>query len=145
VRKAFLGLLFCLGVYCVFYPKLGQCQVPSYGNSTAAADFIYSAKNVFGFSVDWGSATTARYVMIFDGTALPSNGTVTQCNSSWVTGCLAWCGFAPLSTSAPDAYNYNFPVPLALKFGTVITMSTGSVCSTLTADGSNDFFYIQAY
>lgn len=112
--------------------------------SAAANSLVLPGLNFYGVVINWQSATTARYFMIFDGTALPSNGAVAGCSASWVTGCLLFCQYMGNSGSAPGSYQVDYTShPVSGKFGIVEAVSTGAGCATLTADGSNDFFYTQ--
>lgn len=103
--------------------------------------------NLKTFSISWNAETTARYVMVFDGVALPSNGTPTLCTTSHVTGCMLWCRYAVNSGTAPSSDWADWgEAPLAAKFGLVIAVSTGAGCGTLTADaGAGNTIISQAY
>ena len=112
--------------------------------SAAAGDLVLPGLNFYGVVVNWQSATTARYFMVFDATALPSNGAVAGCSAGWTTGCLLFCQYMSNSGSAPGAYQVDYTAhPFAAKFGLVEAVLTGAGCATLTVDGSNDFFYTQ--
>ncbi|SRR6266851_2475147 len=114
-------------------------------NGVAAGSQVLPHRQLLTTAITWNAATTARYLMVFDGVALPSNGATTTCTVSHVTGCLLWCGFLPNSTSAPNLQTLDWTVhPLSANFGLVLALSTGAGCGTLTVDGANDFFTSQA-
>lgn len=131
-------------------PVIGNAQlVPTRTQSSTSAEgsHVFSGTTLEGIAITWQTATTARYLMIFDGVALPSNGSTTSCTSqgsSPVTGCLAWCGFMPNSTSAPNLQTVDFTThPIVTNFGVVAAMSTGAGCGTLTVDTTSNFFAAQ--
>ena len=149
MKKTLIDLSLCLGILAFWtwsaYALGPQQSISVYSTSTAAADLVLSQKIFYGASVNWQSADSARYFMLIDGTSLPSNGTIASCSASYVSGCLLWCGWEPLSTDEPGAYTIDFTAhPIAAKFGLIVAESTGAGCGTLTIDGSNDFFYVQA-
>lgn len=119
--------------------------VPMVGSASAEGSHVFAFRNLAKVKVVWASATTARYLMIFDSTSLPANGATTSCSSEPNTsGCLAWCGYMPNSTTAPNEQWFDWGFwPLKLQYGTVAAVSTGANCGTLTVDGSNDFLYAQ--
>jgi len=103
--------------------------------------------NLKTFAISWNAETTARYVFVFDGLDVPSNGSITNCSTSHVTGCALWCRYAVNSGTAPSNDWADWGVaPLAAKFGTVIAVSTGAGCGTLTLDaGAGNTIVSQAY
>lgn len=142
MKRIILALTFAL-----MLPVIGNAQlvpITSQSSTSAEASHVFIGKTLVSLAVTWQTATTARYLMIFDGVALPSNGSTTSCTSqgsSPVTGCLAWCGFMPNSTSAPNLQTIDFTThPLTTNFGVVAAMSTGAGCGTLTADTTSNFF-----
>lgn len=142
MKKLFLALVFALWPIVAFADPVGQ---PVYFQSSASAEgsHVFTGKNLYSITISWNSATSARYLMVFDATTLPGNGSTTTCNSSWTTGCLLYCGYVTSSGSAPGSTLYGGTPPTSAKFGIVAALSTGAGCGTLTVDGSNDFFYGQ--
>lgn len=113
----------------------------------STASQVLTQLNLKTMAISWNAETTARYVFVFDGTAVPSNGSVTNCSTSHVTGCSLWCRYAINSGTAPSDDWADWGVaPLAAKFGTVIVVSTGASCGTLTADaGAGNTIVSQSY
>lgn len=121
-----------------------QATMPMQGSTSAEGSHTFGGTTFNGITVSWNSATAARYFMVFDKTSLPSNGSTTACGSSQTAGCLAYCYYVPQSSSAPNSFTLDFTShPFFLRNGVTVAMSTGAGCGTLTADGSNDFFYSQ--
>lgn len=58
---------------------------------------------------------------------------------------MAYCTYVTTSGTAPSGFTLGGPFPLSLRFGTVVAMSTGAGCGTLTIDGANDFYNAQVY
>lgn len=143
--KAILIVAFVLAFGPLAHAQLAPTRTQS--STSAEGSHVFSGTTLLGIAVTWQTATTARYLMIFDGVAVPSNGATTSCTSQGttpVTGCLAWCGFFPNSTSAPNLQTVDFTThPLMLNFGIVAAMSTGAGCGTLTADTTSNFFTAQ--
>lgn len=118
--------------------------VVTQASNAAEGSHVFSGTTLYTLAVSWNAATTARYVMVFDGTALPSNGATTACTTTQATGCLAWCAYMPNSGTAPDVQTFDWGMhPLVARNGIVAAASTGGGCGTLTVDGTNDFFYAQ--
>ena len=122
--------------------------IPMQGSSSAEGSHVFSGTVFNGITITWAASTTARYLMIFDATALPGNGATTSCTSqgsSPVSGCLALCMYLNESTIAPNRFTLDYTShPFKNNFGVVAALSSnGSGCSSLTVDGSNNFFYSQ--
>jgi hypothetical protein len=90
-----------------------------------------------------------RSVMIFDGTAVPSNGATSSCGITHphTAGCLLWC--AEGDTQGGGAVESNVThswgnVPLIFDVGAVVVASTNTAgCANLTADTPNEWFSAQ--
>jgi hypothetical protein len=124
---------------------LAQLQpIPVQGSNAAEGYHVFSGSIFSGITVSWQSNTTARYIMLFDATAIPSNGTTTQCTNKQFSGCLAWCAYLPESITAPNRFTLDWTIhPVPMRNGVVVALSSGAGCGTLAVDGSNDFFYSQ--
>jgi len=97
-----------------------------------------------GVSISWQAATTARYLMVFDSTSLPSNGSTTLCSTTQSNGCLAYCLYMPESTAAPNRFTLDWTMhPVSTRNGVRVAVSTGAGCGTLTIDGANNYFFGQ--
>ncbi|HEX4499870.1 MAG TPA: hypothetical protein VH187_01685 [Scandinavium sp.] len=141
-RLALLALV--LVVVVTASRALAQNSVPVIGSATAEGAHRYNGLTLFTVSVNWATASTPRYLMVFDSTTLPTNGSTTSCSAGYMNGCLRWCGFMPNSTLAPAMQSYDWTVhPLPTMFGVALAVSTGTSCGTLTIDGNNDYFYAQ--
>ena len=117
--------------------------LPPQGSSAAEASHLFSGLKLVNLTINWQSASTARYLFVFDSNSTGTHST-TPCSSSQVNGCLLYCSYLPNSTTAPDVQTYNWGTsPLAGRNGIVAALSTGAGCGTFTADGSNNFFYAQ--
>ncbi len=139
VNRIILALAF------LFVATAAHAQtVPIYpqGSNAAEGSHLFKGTVLHTISVTWNAATTARYLMIFDGVALPSNGSTTNCQTTQATGCLAYCAYAPNSTTAPNLQTWDWGIhPLKTQNGVVAAMSTGAGCGTLTVDTTSNFFY----
>lgn len=136
-----LGLLLAAPAWAT---PLVENAIPTQGSTAAEGSHVFKALTLTTVGVTWQGATTARYLMIFDGTSLPVNGATTGCAANHSSGCLAWCQYMPNSTSAPNVQWYDWTThPMRNIFGTVVAVSTGAGCGTLTVDGSNDYLYAQ--
>ena len=117
--------------------------LPMQGSTAAEASHLFSGTKLFNLTVTWQSATTARYLFVFDSNSTGTHST-TPCSSSQVNGCLLYCMFMPNSTSAPSAQTWAWNInPILARNGFVTALSTGAGCGTFTADGSNDFYFGQ--
>lgn len=135
-----LSLLFAVPVFAL---NMQDMAAPMQGSTAAEGSHVWKFKNLDKIKVVWTASTTARYLCIFDATAVPSNGATTACSATWSTGCLAWAGYMPNSTSAPNEQWFDWGFwPLQNRFGTVAVVSTTS-CDNITADGSNNWLYAQ--
>lgn len=134
-----LGLLMSVvSAHAQLYP------IPTQGSNAAEGSHVFGGTTFSGLVVTWNGTTTARYLMIFDGVALPSNGATTSCTTTQATGCLALCLYLTESTTAPNRFTLDYTLhPIPMRNGVVAALSTGAGCGTLTVDGSNDFFYSQ--
>lgn len=118
-------------------------------NSTAyEASHVLKASQGVLYSITTNYHTAAyRTLMVFDSPTVPSNGATTACGATHATGCLAWCWEGDAQSTAPtQSYSWHDfnQHPLALGFGVSVVASTStSGCSSLTADGSNEWFHAQ--
>src|SRR5215472_9814974 len=108
MRKLWL-LLFLLLVE----PWDARCQLattPMQGSAAAGDTGSHTFNTLVfkGVKITWNAGTTARYMMVFDGTAVPSNGTPTVCTTTQAAKCLAYCTYVPASTQAPGVFVLDF-------------------------------------
>lgn len=142
--KRIVGIALLLVFFCAGHARAQLQPIPIQGSTSAEGSHVFAGTLFSGITINWQSATTARYFMLFDGTSLPSDGSTTSCTSQQKTGCLAYCAFAQTSTSAPSVFSIDWTLhPVMMRNGVVAAMSTGAGCGTLTVDSSNDFFYAQ--
>lgn len=137
MRRLVLLVLFLLvaGSVCAQERPLAIQGTPA---NTPEGSHIFAGTVFSGVSISWQVAVTARYLMVFDATALPANGTITA-----ATG-LAYCLYLPETLSAPNRFTLDWTThPALMQHGVVVALSTGAGCGTLTVDGSNDYFYSQ--
>jgi hypothetical protein len=90
-----------------------------------------------------------RSIMIFDGTAVPSDGVTSACGTSHphTAGCLLWCvegdtqGGGAVESNVSHSWGN---VPLIFDVGAVVVASTNTAgCANLTADTPNEWFSAQ--
>lgn len=126
-----LGLLLIASTAFAIGPMLSLTST----QTNATSSQVLPQLNLKTFVISWNATVTPRYVIVFDGTTLPSNGATTACTTSHVTGCFLWCRYAVNSAIAPNNDWADWGVaPLGAKFGLVIAISTGAGCGTLTTD-----------
>ena len=130
MKKLILAFIFLL------LPTLARAQfvsVPSQASTAYEGSHAWTGGlKLENLCVTWHTAA-ARWLMIFDAAAVPSNGAVTP----------EWCQPLLNSGSTADLGTcfYWGLVPVWNRNGIVTVVSTNSAgCSTLTADGSNDWF-----
>lgn len=131
-------------------PAAASAQIvplPMQGSSSAEASHLFTGTVMPSITINWQSASTARYLFIFDSTSTATHNT-TPCaasNASQVNGCLLYCAYLPNSTSAPNIQTFDWSMHpfFARTGGIVAALSTGAGCGTFTADGANNFFYSQ--
>src|SRR6266851_718680 len=118
--------------------------MPYQGSNAAEGSHVFGGSVLTGLTITWHSATTARYLMLFDATALPSNGATTACSTTQASGCLFYCVYLTESITAPNRVAFDWTLhPVSTRNGVVAALSTGAGCGTLTADSANNFFYSQ--
>lgn len=133
MRRLWLLLLLLLAE-----PWDARCQMAPLvvQHSTAyEASHVFSGLKLTGLCVTWHTQA-ARWLEVFDATALPSNGAVTA----------VWCEPISAATSAADTgVCFDWGVhPISNKTGVTVGVSTSaSGCTNLTADGANDWFNAQ--
>lgn len=124
--------------------KAQLVPTPLQGSTAAEGSHVFAGLTFNGIVVTWNAATTARYLMIFDGTALPSNGATTGCGTTSPNKCLALCMYLTESTTAPNRFALDYTLhPVQMQNGVVAALSTGAGCGTLTVDTTSNFFYSQ--
>lgn len=128
-------------------PALAHAQVqavPTQQSTAAEGSHVFSGTQMSSITVSWNAATTARYLIIFDATTLPSNGATTACTASAgapANPCWTFCQYLNTSGTAPSSQSFGqAPALLARNGAFVAAVSTGAGCGTLTVDGSNDWF-----
>jgi hypothetical protein len=133
-----LLVLVARGAHAQAIPKYYQ------GSSAAEGSHLFSGTTLYGITVSWNAATTARYLMIFDSNST-STTSATPCSVTQVKGCLAYCVYMSTSGTAPDSWVEDWVLhPISTQYGIVVAASTGAGCGTFAVDGANDFFYAQA-
>ena len=148
-RYRFIGTLSI--AFVLAFGRIAHAQtspIPTLQSPAAGEGYhIFSGTTPIALTITCNAGTGARYLMLFDATALPANGSTTSCTSqgtSPVTGCLAYCMYVPNSTSAPNVQTWDWIMhPIQMRFGTVAALSTGAGCGTLTVDTGVDWFYGQ--
>jgi hypothetical protein len=125
-------------------PAFAQTKpIPYQGSSAAEGSHLFSGTTAIDVSVSWNSATTARYLFVFDSNSTSTHNT-TPCSVTQVNGCLLYCSYVSNSGTAPDFNAWDWVMhPFTARNGIVMALSTGAGCGTFTVDGSNDFFYAQ--
>lgn len=108
-----------------------QASADSVSNLVAKS----SGGKLFEFMVK--IAATTGYVMVFDGTALPSNGAVTPCSATHVSGCQTIC-YPVLSNGTLGGAAFSFASPGLYAFGITLGFSSTG-CDTLTASATAKF------
>lgn len=132
-----LLLTFALLLILIPFAEAGEPNKPiqstAYENSHVLAT---GGGVIYNLTVSFHTAAL-RTVMLFDATVLPSNGAVTP----------LWCfeGAGQASDAAESNHSYSWgTVGVVFTNGLVAAVSTSaSGCSTLTADGANDWFSAQ--
>lgn len=143
MTKRILILLFALLLPLSASAQMAPLGVQ--GSNAAEGKHLFTFNSLATVAVTWNTATTARYLMVFEGPA-PSNGAVTNCQTTLATGCVLYCAYATNSGTAPSLQTFDWtlhPVASQLGLGIGVALSTGAGCATFTVDGSNDFFYGQ--
>jgi len=153
VKRILIGLAVCLALWGGNARAQTSCNQPLFAesNTSIAPDLVVPAGNGSNYylcnaTIVWHSAAN-RWLMLFNGTSLPSNGATTQCGTGKpAANCLMYC--APISTSGGSADGFQtfswVNSPLAFNTGLVAAVSVSSSgCASLTADGNNDWFYLQ--
>ncbi|SRR6266851_3264423 len=139
--KHIIGALFLLAI--LGGPAAAQLQPIPTQQSPAAGEgsHVFGGTLFSGLTVTWNAGTGARYLMLFDGVALPSNGSTTTCTTTQATGCLAFCLYLTESTTAPNRFTIDYTLhPIPMRNGVVAALSTGAGCGTLTVDTGADWF-----
>ena len=115
-------------------PSLARAQlVPSVPQSSSTAEYshTFSGNKLLALSVAW-TGTSARYLMIFNQTTVPTGG-----GGSVIP---AECDLLPNSTTSPGSQRYSWvSSPLWLPNGITVVVSTTG-CGTLTYDSAEDWF-----
>lgn len=101
---------------------------------------VFAGNKVSMYSVTWHITTAANHwIMVFDATAIPANGAITS------TTPLKDCQYVNGSAAQTDGtQNYDYTThPLWMVNGITVAMSTTN-CQSLTLDGANNWFRVQA-
>ena len=116
-------------------PALGKAQlapVPLQASAAYEGSHVFSGLKVVNLCVTWHTQA-ARWLMIFDAAAVPSNGAVAP----------VWCQPLSSATSPADqglCFNWGIG-PIWNRTGVAAVVSTNAAgCSTLTVEGANDWF-----
>lgn len=131
--------LVLIAAILLILPSLASAQnvpLPMKGSTAYEASHVFTGGlKVSTICVTWHTQA-ARWLMLFDATAAPSNGSVTP----------EWC--APLSAATTPAdqglcFDWTFH-PVLNQTGVTFVVSTNAAgCTSLTADGANDWFNAQ--
>lgn len=137
MSKVVLSILFLLTA-SVAVAQVQPLPIQGTTANTPEGSHVFAGTSFSGVSISWQTATTARYLMVFDATATPSNGTITAATN------LAYCLYLPETLSAPNRFTLDWTThPATMRNGVVVALSTGAGCGTFTTDGANDYFYSQ--
>lgn len=134
---AFLaGLLGAAPTQAQFLPTpLDQVMIPSQTSADSVSNFIFTAPQKGLYSLTIKTGASAGYLMVFDATALPSDGAVTSCTSSATTRpCLSYC--IPINSASFAGVQWFSP--LLTTSGIVAAFSTTG-CDTLTVSATAKF------
>jgi hypothetical protein len=139
-RLLILGLLF-IGLAGAAHAQLQPIPLQACGPTGAC---LMGGDKFSGVSITWQSATSARYFMVFDADSVPASGATTLCSAKSFDGCLAYCLYLTESTTAPGRFALDWTLhPVAMRFGTVVALSTDTSCGSYTGDGNNEYFFSQ--
>jgi hypothetical protein len=111
---------------------------PMQSSSALEPSHIFTGgKTLASITVTWhaGSAA-ARWLMIFDALAVPTNGTVAPIY------CVALCNSATDTDGTQGIMFTSAPIFVTTGITAVVSTNT-SGCTSLTADGSDDYFSAQ--
>ena len=142
MKRILLALLFLL---CASTAHAQLFPIPVQQSNAAEGSHLFLGSTLSGIVVTWNAATTARYLMVFDG-PVPSNGSVTSCTTTQAASCTLLCMYLSESTTAPNRFTLDYtlhPIPSQNGTGIGVALSTGAGCATITKDTTADFFYGQ--
>ena len=144
MKRAILAIALVLGLVVQVHAH----EVPYIPWQSTAIEGSHIAPGTIlaALTVTWHSQA-ARWVMVFDGTSIPSNGATSTCTSAQASQCLLYCAYIQNSGSQADgsAFFGNDIFPLRARNGLAIAISTNSAgCGTLAVDGSNDWLFGQS-
>lgn len=124
--------------------NLTQVSIPEQVSADAVSNFVFTpsgaasgnALNLYSLTVKIGA--TSGYVIVYDATALPSNGAQTNCtNNSTTRPCALFC--YPITSNATNGgVTFQWQSPIAATTGIVAGFSTTG-CDTLTASATAKF------
>jgi hypothetical protein len=141
------ALLFLLAIPNVH----AQCNgaIDSHGSSAYEPSHLIrpSGGVLCNLTVNFHTAAF-RSVLLIDAASVPSDAAIPACDNAPIgTACVRWCLEGVTQAGGSTETTQTFPFRAGLKFnsGIVVAVSTStSGCTTLTSDGSNDFFEWQA-
>lgn len=122
------------------YAQVQPLPIQGTTANTPEGSHVFAGTTFSGVSISWQTATTARYLMVFDATSTPSNGTITAATN------LAYCLYLPETLSAPNRFTLDWTThPATMRNGVVVALSTGAGCGTFTVDTTSNYFYSQVH
>lgn len=121
--------------------------LPMLQSTAAEASHVFKAApgNLYVFgAVNTGSV---GFLLLIDGTTVPSDGSLTACGTTNPTGCLRACYVISAGTASVPAYaGFQLsPGPPMLFVNGIIVSYSSTGCLTKTAGGANVFFEAQVY
>lgn len=126
--------------------NLTQTAIPTQVSAESVSNFVFTPSGATSGNALHLLTLTAKigaisgYLMIFDATALPSNGAVTPCaNNSTTRPCQLFC--VPVTSNGTNgsiSVSY-IATPILASSGIVAGFSTGANCDTLTASATAKF------
>jgi hypothetical protein len=135
LKKLFLLIAFALMLALPYRARAQSVPTPMQGSAALEGSHIFSNSQLFTIQVTWHTAA-ARWLMLFDAAAVPSNGTVAP----------LYCAYLQNASSQADGtVSFDFTLhPIPFRTGTVAVVSTSATgCGSLTADGANDWLWAQ--
>ena len=123
----------------VIAPTMAGAQnapLPMQQSAALEGNHVFTGTKLSTIAVTWHTMA-ARWLMIFDAASVPSNGTVAPYYCAYVQG-------ASTQADGSQAFDFTFH-PIVVRTGIAVVLSTSATgCGSLTADGSNDWFFGQA-
>jgi hypothetical protein len=130
VKRAILAVLAFLLIGGVAQAQTLQ-PVSSVTTTALAASIVLKAGSGYLYDAYATNLTggSTGYLLLINGTTVPSDGALTGCGTSPSTGCLMDC--APFQGGVAQLYNAGLPASVYNK-GIVAVVSSATTCYTLT-------------